>query len=166
MWAEIKKAINSRLGKKNFKSLDEIIEYKSYENYYNTMRDFLYTYGDGNGKMKVIPKGRSEISDGEFLKDSSLSVIVIPLGLKKIGGAAFQGTSLRNLIIPEGVTDIGSQIVYAYHRLDEIRIPKSIIKIEEDAFNLAVGNMYLPFSEGEIEGAPWGFSGNVYYDCD
>lgn len=166
MWAAIKKAINSRLGRKNFKALDEIISKECYESYYNTMRDMVCAFGDGNGKIVIHPKNKTIVAEREYLNQEALETVVLPLGLESIGNMAFQGTSISHLIIPEGVKNIGFQIVDAGTHLTELKIPKSLETAEEDAFYNVLGDMYLPFSEGEIAGAPWGFAGTVHYDCD
>ena len=164
MWAAIKKAINSRLNRKNCKALDEIIYRNAYSNYYDIMRAM---YGDGNGEIIIIPKGTTEIPAKAYMNNQDVRIVVMPLGLQKIGNMAFQGCpNLKTLIIPEGVTDIGFQIVNPHHTFDEIRIPKSVVNVAEDAFYLVFGNMYVDLLEGENATAPWGFIGNVHYDTD
>jgi len=57
------------------------------------------------------------------------------LQVVRIGDSAFNGCTMRELIIPEGVTEIG---LYAFCRclsLESVSIPASLTKIPDSAFN-------------------------------
>ncbi len=73
--------------------------------------------------------------DGEAVKD-----VVIPEGVTVIGTYSFQNCSaLESLTIPEGVTAIGSNAFKDCMRLTSLCIPKSVTWIGSRAFSNCVG---------------------------
>ena len=61
--------------------------------------------------------------------------IIIPNGVTEIGAYAFKGCSgLTDITIPEGVTEIGPGAFYDCTGLTSITIPKGVTSIEEGAF--------------------------------
>lgn len=70
-----------------------------------------------------------------FLNCNNLSEIYLPTTLKSIGQNAFAGTSVVNLVIPEGVESIGSQAFSGCSKLVSLRIPSTVTSIESGAFS-------------------------------
>ncbi len=64
---------------------------------------------------------------------------VIPDGVTKIGESAFSCTGLTSVIIPESVTEIGTQAFYACRSLTSITIPNSVTSIGAGAFGGCFG---------------------------
>ncbi len=86
---------------------------------------------------------------------SIISEVVLPEGITNIGASAFSGcTELTEITIPEGVISIGRYAFGNCTNLTEIRIPRSVISIEYLAFdeceNLKTVNNYsiLPITKG------------------
>lgn len=70
-----------------------------------------------------------------FEVDDAATEIVIPEGVREIGWHAFEGCAgLINIIIPHGVTEICGQAFMACTNLTEIVIPEGVTTIEWKAF--------------------------------
>ncbi len=87
-------------------------------------------YYSATGKIKPI------ISIGEyaFMQCSSLTNIIIPNNITKIGRNAFEQTGLTNIIIPSGITSINDEVFKYCKHLTNITLTNSIISIGEYAF--------------------------------
>ena len=100
--------------------------------------------------------------------------IVIPseyegLPVISIGNYAFQYCkTMRGIEIPDSVTSIGEGAFFDT-KLTIITIPESVtdIGIEVFAFCSNLTDIYLPWSEGEVSGAPWGATGvTIHYNSE
>lgn len=69
-----------------------------------------------------IPEGVVEIKDQTFYECSSLSDAPLPRHLKRIGYCSFRGCALREVTIPESVTDGGSDAFEYNQPLETLRI--------------------------------------------
>lgn len=66
---------------------------------------------------------------------TDLTEIVLPNTVKKIGSAAFQDNKkLKKIVLPEGMTEIPIRLCCLCSVLEEAEIPKSVIKINRNAF--------------------------------
>lgn len=99
---------------------------------------------DSSLKLVSLPEGLEEINEYAFNGCSSLSSVTIPSTIKKIGSSAFSGTYLNTIKFLGKPEQLGSF-------LQDHRRTISI---------------YMPWSEGEVSGAPWGAWGqvNLYYN--
>lgn len=103
-------------------------------------------------------------ADFAALIDRSITSVVIPEGVTKIGSYAFaECFSLESVVIPEGVTTIGNN---AFMTTDpqSIVIPRSVTRIGSTSFRGVSGTLYCKFSQGAVSGAPWGAVGQIVYD--
>jgi LysM repeat protein len=112
----------------------------------DTSSDFVIENGvlkkyTGSEKVVIIPDGVKEIGGGEFLANnglnynSNITKVVIPDSVTTIGIAAFyMSSSLAEIIIPEGVNIIGPSAFGSCSSLAEIIIPKSVATIDNSAF--------------------------------
>ena len=83
----------------------------------------------------VIPASVTKIGDSVFSSCSSLSSIVISDGITSIGDSAFSGCrSLSNIVIPASVTSIGQGAFYDCRSLSYIVIPASVTSIGDRVF--------------------------------
>ena len=70
-----------------------------------------------------------------YLNGELVTELVIPEGITNIGSYAFDGcSSLTSITIPESVTEIGSYAFYGCYRLTAITIPENVKKIGKYAF--------------------------------
>ena len=191
-WKEIKKAINGTVGTKRAKTLDEITSDLASDVYYNVMatKHVAEELG-GNAYMRVVKYGKQNIAREEF-RENTLRAVVIPNTVKSIGESAFYSCSdLYFIVIPDSVKDIEylafgncynlqnivvsknlERIGYSAFRatgIDCISLPATIKSIGNNAFENCnyLTNIYVPWSEGEISGAPWGATNaTIHYNSE
>ena len=103
---------------------------------YNTPASELYC-GDivipaevdlGWAKFDVV-----KIEEGAFWGCEELSSIVIPEGIKSIGGGAFSGSGIRSIVIPNSVESISNSLSHIYH-LKEVFIGSKVKDINRWSF--------------------------------
>ena len=58
------------------------------------------------GETLTLPSALREISTEAFAGDTALDEVVLPAGLKRIGAAAFKGSSLRRIYLPASLSYI------------------------------------------------------------
>lgn len=112
----------------------------------DTSSDFVIENGvlkkyKGSSKVVIIPDGVKEIGGGEFLANnglnynSTITKVVIPDSVTKIGVAAFyMNSGLSEINIPDSVTIIGPSAFGSCRSLTEIIIPKNVTTIDNSAF--------------------------------
>ena len=75
----------------------------------------------------------TDISTYVFQNHTNLTSIVLPEGLKTIGGSAFEGCNLKSVVIPNGVTKIDGA-AFKENQLTSVTIPNGVREIEPYAF--------------------------------
>lgn len=126
-WAEIKRAINSRVGRKNFAPLDKIIDDGLNDNLY----ELCNIFADSIGGVLVVPRVES-IPDSAYKGDDYTSV-VFPKELKSIGAKSFKSCGrLKRIGIPNSVTSIGQSAFSNCSSLETIQIGIGVEDIPED----------------------------------
>lgn len=112
-------------------------------------------------KSVTIEDGVTEIPASCFVNCGKITEITIPASVISIGDSAFSSTSLKNLVISDGVQTIGVQAFYGT-QLTNVSIPASVMSIGENAFNTsATTNVTLNKKTNEISGSPWGATGTI-----
>lgn len=115
-------------------------------------------YGRENLKSITIPDGITEIENTAFTNCRQLSQIKLPEGLINIGAMAFYGCGVKDVIIPDSVQNIRMYAFSVCPELTSVTIGSGIKTIHAQAFNDTpkLLTINVPWSEGEVSGAPWG----------
>ncbi|KAK8895355.1 hypothetical protein M9Y10_023817 [Tritrichomonas musculus] len=108
-----------------------------------------------NKIVNIYKVGKSiDVIPEKALENSSLKQIIIPSSVTEIGNSAFRGCSLLTQItIPSSVTKIGEYTFYGCSSLTQISIPSSVTKIGNVAFGgcSSLTQILIPSSVTEIE---------------
>jgi hypothetical protein len=123
-----------------------------------------YFYKSLNERLREIyPQAkipRTEILAQEFAGRTGIVSVVIPKGVTSIGTAAFWGcTRLESVTIPNSVTSIGREAFSRCTSLESITIPNSVTSIGYEAFSscTSLESITIPNSVTSIgELAFWG----------
>ena len=83
-------------------------------------------------------------------------------GIKRIGAAAFSGTKVTSVSLPQTVTEIG-QLAFGSSSLKEITLPESVGKVENEAFFSCKGlrSVTILNDAADLAGGLTGYSNNV-----
>lgn len=109
-------------------------------------------------KSEIIFEG-DPAENGLYIKnnvvvtcDKSLREAVIPDGVTSIGEGAFSGSRLKSITIPDSVTSIGKGAFYTCMALTSIEIPNSVTSVGISAFEfcLALTSIKIPDSVTSI----------------
>lgn len=112
-------------------------------------------------KTVTIEDGITEIPASCFANCSKITEIAIPASVTSIGKSAFFWTSLKNLVISDGVQAIDAQAFYGT-QVTNVSIPASVTSIGENAFKTSTTtNISLNKKINEISGSPWGATGTI-----
>lgn len=134
-WAKIKAALNSTLGRKDFKTLDRVAIDESYRAFYNTVDVLSTMLGSSKDKFLVIPDNRTEILDNEWASDGNIMIAVLPPSIKRIEQAAFSGCrALRKVYVPNTVTEIRNLVFGHCDALESFYFPQSATVIDAQTF--------------------------------
>lgn len=118
-----------------------------------------YTSIDGVLFNKSVTKivDYPNYAEGEFYS--------IPQGVSIIGDYAFSGdnTSLKTILMPDTVTEIGNGAFSDFYNLDYIYIPESVTKIGDNAFSgcSQLASISIPYSVKEIGESAFSYCGNL-----
>lgn len=91
-------------------------------------------------RMKMEEQTSLAVSEGKigawaFYRESAMKNFDFPEGVSAIEKFAFARSGLTGIVIPEGVTSIGSGAFYHCDSLTDVIIPDSVTTIEKDAFS-------------------------------
>lgn len=123
--------------------------YNTTNNNYNT----THQYGDGAVVNVYEDKSKDFVIEAGVLKEyhgESVDV-VIPDNVKEIGYRCFCGKAIERVTIQEGVTEIGWEAFSSCRNLKYIDMPKSVIKIDSQAFERCSSLINIEFSESITE---------------
>lgn len=84
-----------------------------------------------------LPTNMEVLPDRLFDQCTMLKNITFPENLTTIGTRTFGACSIEELIVPEGVTSIGSQAFYMNLPLTSVTLPSTLTTIASDAFYMA-----------------------------
>lgn len=91
-------------------------------------------YGIKTLETVILPRSISKIEDNAFSNCENLKNITIPENVSEIGAQAFMASGIRELIIPNSVTKIGASAFSFCSKLEEVVISSNVQTIDEGAF--------------------------------
>ncbi len=189
MWAKIKKALNSTLGRESFDSLNKIMEIDEYHNFYREMYiQSVYQemcskrYSTNSpeytpqARMMIDISGKKNLPAGSidgfrgrnYQGVNSFACIVAPWVETLEEDALMSGkpsSKKGTLFLPPALKKIGNNTPNSSGRLmrlfDDAHIPESVEQISENAFSSVSSDkkVYIHNKQGAIPGAPWGHPG-------
>ena len=214
-WKEIGKAVNDTLRRGKLVPLNRIVEIEAHNTFYNSSIANNSAWADSsNNEYYVVPNGVVEVTDTTFDSvKSSVSQILLPVSVRKIGEEAFYESTLKFIVIPPSVTEIGAGAFAYCTSLKNIKISNGVEVIRESAFENSglsavelpmslsaiwanafaynaslksvrfnskptiysqvfanctnLKDIYVPWSEGEVDGAPWGATkATIHYNSE
>ena len=96
----------------------------------------------------IIPEGVTEI-DAKAFRGKGITEVQFPKSLKVIPDASFSGcTSLKAIILNDGIEKIGKRAFYHCSALEELSIPGSVVTIGAEAFEGCILLKKLQLSDG------------------
>lgn len=84
-------------------------------------------------KSVNLPEGLTEISSRAF-SSTTLESVKLPSTIKKIGVGAFSGSMIKELTIPNGVTEIHQEAFQGCHELTKVTLPDTVTVLGERVF--------------------------------
>ena len=91
-------------------------------------------YGIKTLETVILPRSISKIEDNAFSNCENLKNITIPENVSEIGSQAFMASGIREIIIPNSVTKIGAGAFSFCSKLEEVVISSNVQTIDEGAF--------------------------------
>lgn len=83
----------------------------------------------------VVPEGTTEVFDAMFRNCKTLAKITLPASIKRIGTAAFEGSAIESIALPDALEIISFNAFKGCENLEEAVIPKTIKAIGFGAYN-------------------------------
>ena len=96
--------------------------------------------------------------NGESVFPSTVTSVVLPKNLQRIGDYAFSGTGIRKIEIPEGVQSIG-EFAFSQSQLVSVHLPNSVQNVGQGAFQTCIRLAEVSLSAGMVEIPPGCFEG-------
>lgn len=114
-----------------------------------------------------LPNGLHDIPNYCFQTCSALASITLPEMLRTIGSGAFASSGLTSITIPQLVTTLGATAFSSCSKLTEVHFKGVPSSIANNTFGSckALLDIYVPWSYGQVSGAPWGATNaQIYYN--
>lgn len=128
--------------------------YESYHTGDNMMNGYEF-YNQTKLTEVNLPKSVKNVGYYSFRVCKSLGKVTMYEGLDKIDGYAFEYTNLKDVIIPEGVTSIGSGAFASCGNMKNVQFPSTLKTIGLSAFGScsSLTSLELPDGLQRIEGS-------------
>lgn len=96
---------------------------------------YLDAYRGCNEETFIVPNGVVKLG-GSVFYNGEMREIILPDGLLEIGDRAFSGCrNLQEIVLPDGLLTIGNNAFSLCKKLEKMNIPNSVISIGFKAFN-------------------------------
>ena len=111
-----------------------------------------YAFRNTNISISALPSGLREIGPYAFANCKNITEMILPEGLEKIEARAFMNSGLTKITIPDSVTSISDDGIFASCTISEIRLPEGLTGFtkqeDRDKISLcessALTKVYLP----------------------
>lgn len=180
MWDKIYLTINNTLGKRGFKPLNALIKEEIQNAIYGfslVLKNAFIESGSDINSIVAIPNGSN--TTGDYSNNLHIKTVVMPNSVEEIPAAAFGGCgNLNNVFLSQNLKVIGAGAFFDTG-ITQIDIPTTVEEIHLDAFSdtsslkavrfhgkpktiapcfggSAVTDIFVPWHEGGVAGAPWG----------
>lgn len=104
-------------------------------------------------EQTALAASEGKVAAWTFYRESEMNDFAFPEGVGAIEKFAFARSGLTGIVIPEGVTSIGSGAFYHCDSLSDVTIPDSVTVIEENAFS------HTPWLDNWLAGGAGGEAG-------
>lgn len=98
-----------------------------------------WEYGCADLKIPAVLGGRAVVRiENDAFADATMSIrsVIIPSTVEEIGDRAFiQGYGLTSVVIPNGVRRIGREAFRNCYRIEKIELPSTVVEIGKGAFD-------------------------------
>lgn len=112
----------------------------------------------------VIPEGYTELVATVFAWSLKLSKVTLPNSLTKIGTYVFAQCPIEEITFPAGLTKIGDHSFANNPNLRKVVFKGTVKELHEGVFAdsgiAEPWEIHVPWSEGDVAGAPWGANEN------
>lgn len=120
----------------------DLIEDRAWDQIYDNARFTLDSESTGGFTLAMLEIGENPLATLDYvpeyyLSDAKIESFTIPNHILELSEGCFAYSSLKEIIIPDGVTTIGMYAFYECSQLKRVVIPPSVQNIE--------GNSFYPF---------------------
>ena len=139
----------------------EDFEYEENEDGGITITKYLGEDAEVSVPRTVGGKPVTKIGEGAFDLNMNLHSVKLPDTVTVIGEEAFNMSSLADILLPEGLTEIGPRAFFECRRLTGVSLPDSLLKIGTSAFQYceSVKEITIPSSIREWGSGTFACSG-------
>ena len=99
-----------------------------------------------------IPEGVTSIGDAAFYNCTTMSSVIFPNSLTSMGNSAFYNTGIKEISLPDNLTDIGKRVFSSCSDLRNVKLPSELKRINDSMFSdcKRLNSIELPDSIAEI----------------
>lgn len=150
--------INVKENNEKFTSINGVL--------FSENKDVIIKFPNARQGEYTIPCGVSVISDYTFYGCQKITNVIIPNGVTQIGVKAFMFCiSIKRIEIPKGITSILEGTFRHCRSMESVVIPSGVTKIGKEAFYecLKLDNVKIPMGVTEIEWGAFAFCNNLRF---
>ena len=108
-------------------------------------------YGCSALKVVSLNAGLTKIADSAFGKCTSLESVALPATLTEVGDSAFAGSGLVQIVVPDGVKELGKSAFSSCDHLVSASIGRSVVVLPFRAFYRCGNLASVTVAEGALD---------------